>query len=91
MAKCMQRLGIPIHWSTRREHPFFYLKQADQIVHFLTALGAHNAVMHIEDLRVKRQVLGTVNRAMNCDNANLHKQMDAAQQQTVIDAVLEAL
>ncbi len=81
MAKCMQRLGIPIHWSTRREHPFFYLKQADQIVHFLTALGAHNAVMHIEDLRVKRQVLGTVNRAMNCDNANLHKQMDAAQQQ----------
>lgn len=81
MAKCMQRLNIPIHWSARRDQPFFYLKQCDQIVNFLTALGAHNAVMHIEDLRVKRQVLGTVNRAMNCDSANLQKQMNAARQQ----------
>lgn len=80
-AKCMQRLNIPIHWSARREQTYLYLKQCDQIVSLLTALGAHNSVMYIEDLRVKRQVLGTVNRAMNCDSANLQKQMQAAGQQ----------
>jgi len=81
MAKSMQRIGLPIKLSERRDHPFLYFKQSDQIVHFLTAIGAHSSVMQIEDLRVKRQVLETVNRAMNCDSANLQKQMDASQMQ----------
>lgn len=37
--------------------------------------------MDIENLRVRRQVLGSVNRALNCDSANLQKQMDASGQQ----------
>jgi len=81
MAKSMQRIGLPIKLSERRDHTFLYFKQSDQIVHFLTAIGAHSSVMQIEDLRVKRQVLETVNRAMNCDSANLQKQMDASQAQ----------
>lgn len=81
LAKCMQRLGLPVRISARREHSYLYLKQSDQIVTLLTALGAHTSVMHIEDLRIRRQVLETVNRAMNCDSANLQKQMDASHQQ----------
>ncbi len=80
-AKCMQRAGLPIKLGKRRDHPYLYLKQSDQIVHFLTVIGAHQSVMQIEELRVKRQVMETINRAMNCDNANLQKQMDASQQQ----------
>lgn len=80
-AKCLQRMGLPIHLSERRGHAFFYLKQSDQIVDLLTLLGAHGSVMQIEDLRVKRQVMSTVNRAMNCDSANLQKQMNASSQQ----------
>ena len=81
MAKCMQRLGLPIKLSERREHRYIYLKQSDQIVQFLTAIGAHQTVMEIENLRVTRQVMENVNRAMNCDNANLAKQMDASRSQ----------
>ena len=81
MAKSMQRVGLPIKLGVRREHTFLYLKQIEQIIDFLTAVGAHTSVMQIEDLRVKRQVMGTVNRAMNCDSANLQKQMDASQTQ----------
>jgi DNA-binding protein WhiA len=81
MAKCMQRLGLPIKLGERREHRYIYLKQSDQIVQFLTAIGAHQTVMDIENLRVTRQVMENVNRAMNCDNANLAKQMDASRQQ----------
>lgn len=82
MAKCVQRIGLPIRLGVRREqHTYLYFKQSDQIVTFLTAIGAHQSVMSIEDLRVKRQVMGTINRAMNCDNANLQKQMDASAMQ----------
>ena len=85
MAKSMQRVGLPIKLGARRDHTFLYLKQIEQIVDFLTAVGAHHSVMEIEDLRVKRQVMGTVNRAMNCDSANLQKQMAASQSQ--IDSI----
>ena len=37
--------------------------------------------MQIEELRVKRQVYGGVTRAMNCDNANMNKSMDASDAQ----------
>lgn len=82
MAKCLQKLELPIKDSMRKGKGYLYLKQSDQIVTFLTAVGAHQTVMEIENLRVKRQVLGTVNRAMNCDNANLQKQMTASDDQT---------
>ena len=39
------------------------------------------------DFRVQRQVLGTVNRAMNCDSANLQKQMNASQRQLTISSL----
>jgi len=81
MAKSMQRMGLPIKLGVRREHSYLYLKQSDQIVAFLTVVGAHTSVMQIEDLRVKKQVMETVNRAMNCDNANLQKQMEASSSQ----------
>lgn len=81
IAKCLQRMGLPIKLGVRREHTYFYMKQSDQVVAFLTVVGAHQSVMQIEDLRVKKQVMGTVNRAMNCDNANLQKQMDASRTQ----------
>ena len=35
----------------------------------------------MENLRVQRQVLSSVNRAMNCDSANLQKQMNASDEQ----------
>ena len=81
VAKCLQKVGLPIHQSSRKGKDFLYLKQSDQIVTFLTAAGAHQAVMEMENLRVQRQVLSSVNRAMNCDSANLQKQMNASDEQ----------
>lgn len=88
VAKCLQRLNLPVKRTARKEMDVFYLKQSDQIATLLSAIGAHRAVTQLEELRVRKQVLGTVNRAMNCDSANLQKQMDASEQQT---AVIERL
>ena len=81
IAKCLQSLGVPVKQTVRRGVACLYCKQSDQIAAILTAAGAHQAVTTLESLRVKKQVLGTVNRAMNCDSANLQKQMDASQRQ----------
>ena len=86
LAKSLQRLELPIRQSARKEQRFLYLKRSDLIVTFLTAVGAHQAVIAMENMLVKRQVLGTVNRAMNCDGFNLRKQMNASDEQ--IKAIL---
>ena len=81
LAKCLQRLDLPIKYGTRGDRQFCYMKQADQIVTFLTAIGAHQSVLQIEELRLRKQLLGKVNRAMNCDAFNMGKQMRASADQ----------
>ncbi len=81
IAKCLQSLGVPVKQTQRRGVVSLYIKQSDHIATVLTAVGAHQAVTTLESIRVQRQVLGAVNRAMNCDSFNLQKQMDANQQQ----------
>jgi DNA-binding protein WhiA len=81
LAKCLQRFQLPIQKSRRKGDELFFFTQGEQIVTLLTLMGAHQAVMKLEDLRVRREVMGNVNRAMNCDAANLKKLMDASSQQ----------
>ncbi|MDD3411730.1 MAG: DNA-binding protein WhiA, partial [Eubacteriales bacterium] len=81
IAKCLQSVDLPVKQTTRAGGVSLYYKQSDQIITFLTVIGAHQAVMAMEDLRVKRQVLERVNREMNCDAANLQKQMNASDRQ----------
>lgn len=84
IAKCLQSLDIPVKQTERHGVVSLYCKQSDQIATILTAAGAHQAVTTLESLRVRRQVMGSVNRAMNCDQANLRKQLDANQRQLAL-------
>lgn len=81
VARCLQSIGVPVKQTRRRGVISLYVKQSDHIAAVLTAAGAHQAVTTLESMRVTRQVLGTVNRALNCDSANLQKQMNASQRQ----------
>ena len=91
IARCLQSLDVPVKQTERRGVVSLYVKQSDHIATLLTAAGAHQAVTTLESMRVRRQVLGTVNRALNCDNANLQKQMNASQQQlTSIAQLMES-
>lgn len=47
-----------------------YLKESQQISDFLLITGAHNAMLEFESLRVNKSVRNSVNRVVNCDNAN---------------------
>lgn len=58
-----------------------YLKQSDLISDFLTYLGAPVAAMGIMEARLEKELNNKVNRRCNCDDANLSKVVEAAQEQ----------
>ena len=58
-----------------------YLKQSEQIADFLTFLGAPVAAMGIMEARLEKELNNKVNRRCNCDDANLSKVVEAAQEQ----------
>jgi len=79
--KCLKSLQVPVKQTSRRNAVSLYVKQSEHILTILTASGAHQAVTTLQSTLVKRQVLGNVNRAMNCDYANLRRQMNAGARQ----------
>lgn len=85
VAKCLQRLQLPVKLSERDKKPYCYLKRAEQLVTFLTATGAHQAVLKLEELRLRKQLVGKLNREMNCDQYNLSRQTEAGTAQ--LDAI----
>ena len=48
---------------------------------FLHIVGALNAMLSFEDLRIMRDMRNSVNRLVNCDTANLKKTANAAAKQ----------
>ena len=65
-----------------------YLKQSDQLSDFLTYLGAPVAAMGIMEARLEKELNNKVNRRCNCDDANLSKVVEAAQEQLAAIRIL---
>ena len=74
--------------SYRKENCVLYLKESEQISDFLALVGAHEAVMDLENVRVAKGVRNKVNRLVNCETANMNKAIDAALRQVeMIEAI----
>lgn len=58
-----------------------YLKEAEKISDFLSLVGAHQAMLKFEDVRIVRDMRNSVNRIVNCETANLNKTIGAALRQ----------
>lgn len=67
--------------TKRRSGYIVYLKEAEKIGDFLHIVGAVNAMLAFEDLRIMRDMRNSVNRLVNCDTANLKKTANAAAKQ----------
>ncbi|COF20127.1 sporulation Regulator WhiA C terminal domain-containing protein [Streptococcus pneumoniae] len=57
------------------------MKEAEKITEFLNIIGAHNALLRFEDIRIVRDMRNSVNRLVNCETANLNKTIGAALRQ----------
>lgn len=62
----------------RKKGSITYLKEAEKISDFLSIIGAHNALLRFEDVRIVRDMRNSVNRLVNCETANLNKTIGAA-------------
>jgi len=65
----------------RKNNFIVYLKEGDQIVDILNIIGAHNALLDLENVRIVKDVRNKVNRLVNCETANLNKTVEAALRQ----------
>ncbi|MFD1739389.1 DNA-binding protein WhiA [Bacillus salitolerans] len=62
----------------RKKGYITYLKEAEKITEFLNIVGAHQALLRFEDVRIVRDMRNSVNRLVNCETANLNKTIGAA-------------
>lgn len=81
-------LGFYPKLSARGSSMVLYIKQSDKISDFLTYLGAPVAGMGIIEAKLEKELNNKVNRRCNCDDANISKVVDAAQEQLSAIAVL---
>ncbi len=58
-----------------------YLKEGENIVDFLNVIGAHSALMELENVRILKDMRNNVNRLVNCETANLEKTVNASVRQ----------
>lgn len=65
----------------RKENYVVYLKEGSQIVDLLNIIGAHQALLNFENVRVLKDMRNNVNRLVNCETANLSKTIDASMKQ----------
>lgn len=77
----MNNFGLNARTIDRRSGHITYLKEAEKIADFLALIGAYNAMMKFEDVRIVRDMRNSVNRLVNCENANMNKTIDAAAKQ----------
>lgn len=65
----------------RKKYHVVYLKEGSQIVDILGVMGAHVALMDLENVRILKEMRNSVNRKVNCETANIHKTVSAAVKQ----------
>ena len=81
LAKMLEKSGIEPKITKRRDADIVYLRRGDDVVACLALMGAHRALMDMENTRIARDARNQANRARNCDEANLKKQLSAGQRQ----------
>ena len=73
--------GMSIKKSSRGGQAFLYAKESERISDFLTYIGAMIHSMEIMNVKIYKDVRNNVNRAVNCEAANIGKTVAAAQKQ----------
>lgn len=77
----MNYFGMNARIIERRNGYIAYIKEAEKIADFLVLIGAVTSMMKFEDVRIVRDMRNSVNRIVNCENANLSKVINASAKQ----------
>ena len=73
--------NIPSRIVIRKKIYVLYLKDSESIKDLLALIGANQSVLELSDEMAKRDLRNTVNRQVNCINANINKTVEASLKQ----------
>ena len=65
----------------RKNHYVVYVKDGGGIVDILNVMEAHKSLMNLENVRIIKEVRGSINRKVNCETANIEKTITASVKQ----------
>lgn len=77
----METFNINARVIRRRKYFVVYVKDSSQVVDLLNIMGAYNALMDMENVRIVKDMRNNVNRKVNCETANINKTVSAAVKQ----------
>jgi DNA-binding protein WhiA len=77
----INRYGLNAKMIDRKKSYVVYLKEVEKIIEFLNIIGAHQALLKFEDIRIVKGMRNQVNRLVNCETANLNKTIEASVRQ----------
>nr|WP_106780896.1 DNA-binding protein WhiA [Lysinibacillus timonensis] len=78
LASLMNEFNLNAKTIERKKGFVTYLKEAEKISDYLGLVGAFQAMLKFEDVRIVRDMRNSVNRIVNCETANLNKTIGAA-------------
>lgn len=81
ICEMMDRFDLHAKKHERRNGYIVYIKESEKIANFLALIGANGSMFKFEDVRIVRDMRNSVNRLVNCENANLNKTINAAGRQ----------
>jgi len=74
-------LGLNSKIVPRKNNHIVYLKESEQISDLLSVIGAHKALLSLQNTKVLKEMRNNVNRIVNCETANLSKTVNASVRQ----------
>lgn len=67
--------------TERKNSQIVYIKESENIIDMLTLMGATNSSLELMNVKIMKDMRNKINRAVNCDNANIEKSLKAAERQ----------
>ena len=78
IVKIMHGFSLSAKMTDRKNNYIVYLKGGDHITDFLSLIGAYQALLEFENVRIVKDMRNQVNRRVNCETANLNKVIRAS-------------
>ena len=77
----IDNFGITPKHVERKSSQIVYIKESEIIIDILTLMGASMSSIEIMNVKMMKDMRNKINRAVNCDNANIEKSLKAAEKQ----------
>lgn len=81
ITEVLKDFGLAAKTILRKKYYVVYLKEGAAIVDLINIIGAHVALMDLENYRILHEIAGNTNRRVNCEAANILKSVNAANAQ----------